>query len=188
MGYINRVLLGEERVEARPRLSRMAQYGAPTLEFLASVAVWSLVRTTILAYAPEVGEQVRTVLTWAYYIGLGVFTARFLFRMTFRFLRMLFREIAVTNRRYMEKTGVLSVSFYSTDLEKIVRLAIEQSFLGRIFDYGDVTIVTVGEVRHTTQGVARPILLQQAMHARMTGDDGGAGAGLQADALNPVRG
>ncbi len=188
MGYINRVLLGEERIEARPRLSRMAQYGAPLLEFMASVAVWSLLRTAVLAYAPEVGEEVRTVLNWGYYIGLGVFTARFLWRMTFRFLRMLFREIGVTNRRYMEKTGVFSVSFYSTDLEKIVRVAIQQSLLGRIFDYGDVTIVTVGEVKHTTEGVARPILLQQAMHARMTGDDGGARAGLRADALNPIGG
>lgn len=167
MAYVSRVLLPNERIEARPELSRMAQYGAPTLEFLASVALWIAARSALMAFAPEFDPTVERVLAWSFVIGLAVFTGRFLWRMSVRFMRLVFQEIAVTNRRFMEKSGVLNVSFYSTDLEKIVRVAIEQPLLGRLFDYGDLTIVTVGEVSHTTTGVAQPIRLQQALHSRM---------------------
>ncbi len=168
MSYVSRVLLPQERIEARPKLSRMAQYGAPIIEFLASILMWSIAREAILAFLPEPDPTLQAVLKWGYLGGLAIFTVRFIWRFIVRVSRLWFHEIAVTNQRFMEKTGVLNVSFYSTDLEKIVRVAIDQPLLGRFFDYADVTIVTVGEVSHKTQGVAQPIALQQALHARMS--------------------
>ena len=106
-------------------------------------------------------------MLWAYIAGMVLFAGRLAYRLGRRALELAFREIAVTNRRFMEKSGVFAVRFYSTDLEKIVRVAIEQSLLGRLFNYGDVTIVTIGEVSHTTHDVAAPIGLQQSLHARM---------------------
>ena len=171
MAYVDRVLLGHERIERRPSLSRMATYGAPTLEFLAIVIVWTTLRMIAAPYVAEMTADdplIGQIFWWTYIVGVGLFTARFLWRMGRRALELWFTEIAVSNLRFMEKSGVLDISFYSTDLEKIVRVAIEQSLLGRFFNYGDVTIVTVGEVSHTTRNVADPIGLQQALHTRMS--------------------
>lgn len=170
MAYLTKALLPGEAVEQQPKFSNMAQFGAPTVEFVLIVVVWWVLRQAALQLsAPHLPENptLETVLRWAYWIGLGVFTLRFAWRMGYRALRQKFRELAVTNRRYMEKDGVFNVRFWSTDLEKIVRLSIDQPILGRVFNYGSVTIVTVGEVEHTTAGIAAPISLQNALHARM---------------------
>ncbi len=172
MGYLDKVRLAGETLAYEPAFSRMAQYGAPTLEFIVVAGLWSLGRAIFVD--PVIDAQTpdtQAVLRGAYLIGLAVFAGRFAWRMAVRFVHLQFRELAITDRRFMEKEGVLNVRFWSTDLEKIVRVVIEQSWLGRMFNYGAVTIVTVGEVSHTTTAVSDPISLQQALHARMHADD-----------------
>ena len=168
MAYIDRTLLEAERVERRPRFSRFAAYGAPLVEFAAVALTWSVFRWTILGLALPADVAPPAALTWLYLGGLAIMAARFGWRMAVRFLNLTFSEIAVTNLRYMEKSGVLDVRFWATELDKINRVEISQPLLGRLFDYGDVTIVTVGEVDHTSRAVAAPIRLQQALHTRIT--------------------
>lgn len=168
MAYVDRVLLEGERIERRPRFSRFAAYGAPLVEFAAIALLWSVARFALLGAVMPEGAISPPALMWLYVGGLVILAARFAWRMAVRFLNLTFSELAVTNRRYMEKAGVLDVSFWATDLEKIQRVEIEQPLLGRVFDYGDLTIVTVGEVKHTTRAVGAPIRLQQALHTRMT--------------------
>jgi uncharacterized membrane protein YdbT with pleckstrin-like domain len=168
VAYVDRVLLVGELIERRPRFSRFAAYGAPLVEFAAIAGVWTLARFVLLGAALPEETAREPALFWIYIGGLALLAARFLWRMAARFLVLAFSELAVTNRRYMEKEGVLDVSFWATDLEKIQRVEIEQPLLGRLFDYGDITIVTLGEVKHTTRAVGAPIQLQQALHARMT--------------------
>ncbi len=163
-------MLAGEEAEYAPRFSNMAHYGAPILEFVAVTGLWSVARGLLLDPLTESqSPQIQQWFQWAYLAGLAVFAGRLVWRLTLRFIRMRFRELAVTNRRFVEKDGVFNVEFWATDLEKIVRVAIEQPWLGRIFNYGAVTIVTVGEVSHTTRDVADPASLQHALHARMQG-------------------
>ncbi len=188
MGYLNKVLLPGEVIERRPKFSNMAQFGAPLVEFTLFLIAWTLARSVLIAWLlPSASEAETTArwLDWAYWIVFAVLAARFTWRMGYRAVRLLFRELAVTDRRFMEKDGVVNVRFWSTDLEKIVRVTIEQPLLGRFFDYGAVTIVTIGEVEHTTSGIASPIDLQQSVHARMArfadGDGGLAPVSGRAD-------
>lgn len=171
MAYIERVLLEGETVTRQPAFSRFAAYGAPLVEFMSVAVVWSVARFTFLGLAFPQSAAI-PALFWIYIGGLLLMAARFGWRMAVRFTHLAFSELAVTNRRYMEKEGVLNVRFWATDLEKVQRVEIEQPLLGRFFDYGDITIVTLGELKHTTRAVAAPIRLQQALHARMTLADG----------------
>ena len=168
MAYLSRVLLDDEDIERRPYLSRMAIFGAPFVEFVVISATWAAARAVLSPYIVPADPELAQLVSIAFLAGFAAVLARFLYRMGRRAIDVMFTEIAVTNRRFMEKSGVLSVNFFSTDLEKIVRVAIEQSPLGRIFNYGKVTIVTIGEVSHTSKDVAAPIALQQALHRRMT--------------------
>ncbi|MGD2131846.1 MAG: PH domain-containing protein [Maricaulaceae bacterium] len=180
MAYVDKVLLSGERIEQRPRYSRFAAYGAPLVEFTAVVFLWTLLRYVVverMISAEFANSQWGMAI---YVVGILAMAGRFGWRMCARFLNLAFSELAVTNRRYMEKAGVFDVTFWATDLEKIQRVEISQPLLGRVFDYGDLTIVTLGEVNHTTRAVAAPIRLQQAIHARMTQADlsSRAGSGL----------
>jgi hypothetical protein len=170
MSYLDRVLLDGEAIVSRPQFSRFAAYAAPLIEFSTVALVWTVLRFAVLgAIAPDMAGW--PSLFWIYVGGMLLMAGRFGWRMVVRFLNIAFSELAVTNRRFMEKAGVLDVTFWATDLEKVERVEMEQPLLGRLFDYGDITIVTLGEVRHTTHAVAAPIQLQQALHARMTRAD-----------------
>src|SRR5688500_19639419 len=56
------------------------------------------------------------------------------------------RQYIVTNRRVIQVTGVLSKEVLDTSLEKVTDVKMTQSFLGRMFDYGDIEILTASEL------------------------------------------
>src|SRR5512134_119805 len=55
------------------------------------------------------------------------------------------REYIVTNRRVIQISGVFSKNVVDSSLEKVNDVKMSQSFLGRIFDYGDIEILTASE-------------------------------------------
>src|SRR5580693_6815216 len=58
-------------------------------------------------------------------------------------------ETDVTNRRVVHKTGFIKRRTFEIALDKIESVDVDQSILGRILDYGDVTILGVGEGKET---------------------------------------
>ncbi len=62
-------------------------------------------------------------------------------------LRKVSTEIAVTNKRVIGKQGIISRATLDTPLDKITNVSLNQSLLGRIFNYGSLAITTGGEAR-----------------------------------------
>ncbi len=56
------------------------------------------------------------------------------------------RQYMVTNRRVIQISGVINKSVIDSSLEKVNDVKMTQSFFGRIFDYGDVEILTASEL------------------------------------------
>lgn len=56
------------------------------------------------------------------------------------------REYIVTNRRVIQFAGIFNKSVVDSSLEKVNDVKLTQSFFGRIFDYGDVEIMTASEL------------------------------------------
>ena len=83
------------------------------------------------------------------------------------FLRWRAHEIVVTDRRVIRIAGILSKDVIDYSLDAITDLRLRQSWLGRIFGYGDVDILTASEVtsrpRETFPVVAGPIQLIHAV-------------------------
>lgn len=52
----------------------------------------------------------------------------------------------VTNRRVFQSSGVLDKKVVDSSLEKVNDIILMQSFLGRIFNYGDIEILTASEL------------------------------------------
>ena len=75
-------------------------------------------------------------------------------------------ETDVTDRRVVHKTGFINRHTFEIALDKIESVDVEQSIAGRIFNYGDVTIMGVGEGRQTISTIASPLAFRSAITAR----------------------
>jgi uncharacterized membrane protein YdbT with pleckstrin-like domain len=72
-------------------------------------------------------------------------------------------EIAVTNRRVIYKKGFVRRQTNEMNMDKVESVKINQSILGRILDYGDVTILGTGEGFETLRTIANPIELRNSI-------------------------
>jgi uncharacterized membrane protein YdbT with pleckstrin-like domain len=72
-------------------------------------------------------------------------------------------EIAVTSRRIIYKKGLIRRQTNEMNVDKVESVQINQSILGRMFDYGDVTILGTGEGFETLRTVASPIQLRNSI-------------------------
>jgi uncharacterized membrane protein YdbT with pleckstrin-like domain len=75
-------------------------------------------------------------------------------------------ETDVTNLRVVHKTGFIERRTFEMSLDKIESVDVNQSILGRILNYGDVTILGVGEGRETIKTIASPLAFRNFITAR----------------------
>ena len=75
-------------------------------------------------------------------------------------------ETDVTDPRVVHKTGFIKRRTFEIALDKIESVDVEQSILGRIFNFGDVTIMGVGEGKQTISTIASPLAFRSAITAR----------------------
>lgn len=80
------------------------------------------------------------------------------------FLRWHNEAFIVTTQRVLHVSGVLSKRILDSSLNKINDVILQQSWLGRIFGYGTIKILTASdEVINTLDRISNPIAFKQAM-------------------------
>ena len=75
-------------------------------------------------------------------------------------------ETDVTNLRVVHKTGFIKRRTFEMSLDKVESVDVNQSILGRLLDYGDVTILGVGEGKQTISTIASPLAFRNSITAR----------------------
>ncbi|WP_315702501.1 MULTISPECIES: PH domain-containing protein [unclassified Bradyrhizobium] len=75
-------------------------------------------------------------------------------------------ETDVTNKRVVHKTGFIKRRTFEIALDKVESVDVNQTIMGRILNYGDVTIMGVGEGRETIATIAEPLAFRNAITAR----------------------
>jgi uncharacterized membrane protein YdbT with pleckstrin-like domain len=75
-------------------------------------------------------------------------------------------ETDVTNLRVVHKTGFIKRRTFEMSLDKVESVDVNQSILGRILNYGDVTILGVGEGKETIATIASPLDFRNYITAR----------------------
>ncbi len=76
------------------------------------------------------------------------------------------RETDVTTLRVVHKEGFIKRRTFEMSLDKVERVDVRQSILGRILDYGDVTIMGVGEGKEKIETIASPLSFRNFITAR----------------------
>ena len=75
----------------------------------------------------------------------------------FIWLRRYSTEYAITSRRVVTKTGLISPETDEIRLRKIESVQLAQGFVGRVLGYGDVTVTGQGNQVVTLMGVVDPM-------------------------------
>lgn len=75
-------------------------------------------------------------------------------------------ETDVTNLRVVHKTGFIQRQTFEMSLDKVESVDVNQSILGRILNYGDVSIFGVGEGNKTIDTIASPLEFRNYITAR----------------------
>ena len=75
-------------------------------------------------------------------------------------------ETDVTNMRVVHKTGFIKRRTFEMSLDKVESVDVNQSILGRILNYGNVTVRGVGEGAETIEMIASPLEFRNHITAR----------------------
>jgi uncharacterized membrane protein YdbT with pleckstrin-like domain len=75
-------------------------------------------------------------------------------------------EMAVTNKRVIIKTGIISRRTIEMNLSKIENIEVNQSLIGRIFGYGIITIVGTGGTHEPFNNVSQPLDFRKSVLAQ----------------------
>ena len=139
MGYIEQNLVADERIIFKGEIHWM-RYARPILIiFLGVLALywnmWAVIAGVILML-------------------IGIFQIAYIY---------FGLSYAVTNKRIILKKGILNVEALEIILTKVEGVHIEQSFLGRLLNYGTV-VVTTGEVINRFEYLAYPAQFSNSVH------------------------
>jgi uncharacterized membrane protein YdbT with pleckstrin-like domain len=88
----------------------------------------------------------------------------------------------ITNRRVIQFSGVINKRVIDSSIEKVNDIRMVQTFFGRVFDYGDIEIMTANEIgENKFKMIANPVYfkttLLNAREAYGFDEDGGKAAG-----------
>jgi uncharacterized membrane protein YdbT with pleckstrin-like domain len=68
-----------------------------------------------------------------------------------------YSEFGITNKRLIIKTGILSRKTLELNLSKIESVNVNQSFLGRILDYGSIGVIGTGGTKEYFVSIKNPL-------------------------------
>ena len=98
-------------------------------------------------------------LPWLYLLVLLPF-----FSLFWDVLKFTNNAFVVTNRRIIQIDGIINKNVTDSSLEKVNDVKMKQSMFGRIFNFGDIEIMTASELGiNKFNTIARPIAFKTAM-------------------------
>ena len=133
--------------------------------YLPAIGAW-IVAIVFLVLSRMVGTDVLMLVCLAFAAVVGL--AALYWSATAWFHRWT-TETDVTNMRIVHKTGFIKRRTFEMSLDKVESVDVNQSIIGRIMNYGDVTIMGVGEGKETISTIAAPLVFRNAITTRPVG-------------------
>jgi uncharacterized membrane protein YdbT with pleckstrin-like domain len=150
--YIDEILQPGEKV--------LYSTNAHWIFYLPAIAAW-IVALVLLMAAAAVPSL--ALAAWA---GAAVIAVAAIYFTIKGWFHRLSTETDVTDRRVVHKTGFINRRTFEMSLDKIESVDVNQSIMGRILNYGDVTILGVGEGKQKIATIASPLAFRSAITAR----------------------
>lgn len=137
MGYVEGLLSENEQIVVRTRRHWMVLASSFFTNFIIAVVIVIVGVLVSIFAAAMVGPL-------AFLIFLLLIFPFFAFMRDF--LDWWNEEYLVTNRRVIQAEGTINKHVIDSSLEKVNDVVLNQTFLGRLLDYGDIEILTASEI------------------------------------------
>jgi uncharacterized membrane protein YdbT with pleckstrin-like domain len=159
VGYVERHLLPDERVLYKTRLHWVLFWRPLALTLV------GVILTVLLARVSQVG--------WLWYVGAAVIAAGIVWGLV-HYVELMTSEFAVTTSRLIFKVGL--VARYTTELllSKVESIGVHQGLVGRVLNFGDLTVTGTGGVREVFRRVQDPIGFRNRVQQASVGSRGEA--------------
>ena len=131
--------------------------------YLPAIAAWIVVAVLLLGSFAAAAIPALMLVCWA---SAAVVAVAALFWTLRAWFHRWTTETDVTNMRVVHKTGFIKRRTFEMSLDKVESVDVNQSILGRILNYGNVTIKGVGEGRETIRTIASPLAFRNFITAR----------------------
>jgi uncharacterized membrane protein YdbT with pleckstrin-like domain len=133
--------------------------------FLPAIAAWIVAIAFLVLWRLVTADALMLVcLVLAAVAGLAA-----LYWMATAWFHRWTTETDVTNMRVVHKTGFIKRRTFEMSLDKVESVDVKQSILGRLMDYGDLTIQGVGEGTQTISTITSPLAFRSAITTRPVG-------------------
>jgi uncharacterized membrane protein YdbT with pleckstrin-like domain len=83
------------------------------------------------------------------------------------FIKQLYIEYGLTNKKVIIKTGVIGRATDEIKLNKIETVEVRQGIMGRILGYGNVLVTGTGTSYIVFTDVAKPLQVKKAIDAQL---------------------
>ena len=154
--YIDEILQPGEKV--------LYSTNAHWIFYFPAIAAWIVALALLIAsVSVAAGIPSLVLVCWA---GAAVVAIAALYWTIRGWFQRLTTETDVTDRRVVHKTGFIKRRTFEIPLDKIESVDVDQTILGRILNYGDVTIMGVGEGRQRISTIASPLAFRSSITAR----------------------
>jgi len=150
--YVDSVLADGERIVYRAAISHWKFF----LWYFAGSLFLMIALGAYIATASHTGASLAMVAA-PLVIGLAVILSAIVRRQT--------TELVLTDRRIIMKRGLVSRDTVEMNLNKVESLHVNQGLMGRILDYGDVTVVGTGASLEPLCGISSPLELRKNLGA-----------------------
>lgn len=148
--YIQRMLGENERILLRTHQHRFVLFSMVVAELTitlllfigvsAAAFYYPLAAAAFVLMLIPLGSMARDILVWSNH------------------------QYLVTNRRVIQVSGIFNKNVVDSSLEKVNDVKMTQSFFGRMFDYGDIEILTASETgANQFKRIGNPVLFKTAM-------------------------
>jgi uncharacterized membrane protein YdbT with pleckstrin-like domain len=147
MRYVDHVLQPGETIRGVTSVSWVG--------YLPGLLLWVLAVIVLIFVAPR--SQASPGLTLVGWIAVLVLFAIGAVLLVKHWWRRWTTEVAVTDRRVICKTGLVKRRTVEMHMDKVESVDVDQSILGRLFNYGDITIRGTGETMERLRMIEAPL-------------------------------
>jgi uncharacterized membrane protein YdbT with pleckstrin-like domain len=147
--YIDEILQPGEKV--------LYSTNAHWIFYLPAIGAWIVV--VVLVFVSGLVPPL-ALACWAAAAIFGLIAVFYTFKAWFHRMTT---ETDVTTMRVVHKTGFIKRRTFEIALTKVESVDVNQSILGRILNYGNVTINGVGEGRETIPTIASPLSFRNSI-------------------------
>jgi uncharacterized membrane protein YdbT with pleckstrin-like domain len=142
VGYVERHLLPDERVLYKTRVHWILYTKAMV------VTLAGIVLAVLLSQVTDP--------PWLWYVGLAVAVGGALWWIV-RWIELRTSEFAVTSMRLIFKVGLVARYTTELSLSKVESISVTQGLVGRMLNYGDLTVTGTGGAREVFARVHDPV-------------------------------